>query len=356
MNTSPYLITPPSDPSVLTKRDFQTDQDVRWCPGCGDYSILAQVQKVLPTLGIPREDIVVVSGIGCSSRFPYYMNTYGLHTIHGRAPAIASGIKSLRPELSVWMITGDGDALSIGGNHFIHLLRRNVGLKVLLFNNRIYGLTKGQYSPTSERGKQTKSSPLGSIEQPFNPITLALAAQASFVARSVDVEPKHLQETLNAAANHRGTAFVEILQNCNIFNDGAFSEITDRSVKAERQLLLRANEPARFGAQGELGVIFNSAKMAFEVARVDEVGVEALYVHRPENRHAAQLLAELPFPELPVPLGVLYTQERMTYEEGMAAQLDAARRRHVGVNSDTPLPPRPALQSLLDGGETWVID
>lgn len=356
MNTSPYMIAPSSDPSALTKKDFQTDQDVRWCPGCGDYSILAQVQKVMPTLGIPREDIVVVSGIGCSSRFPYYMNTYGLHTIHGRAPAVASGIKSLRPELSVWMITGDGDALSIGGNHLIHLLRRNLDLKVLLFNNRIYGLTKGQYSPTSERGKQTKSSPLGSLEQPFNPLSLALAAQASFVARSVDVEPKHLQETLTAAANHRGTALIEILQNCNIFNDGAFSEITDRTVKAERQLLLKAGQPARFGAQSELGVIFNSAEMRFEVVRVDDVGVEALYVHNPENKQAAQLLAELPFPELPAPLGVLYAKERPTYEESLSAQLDEARRRRSGVAPEAPLPPRPALQSLLDGGETWVVD
>ena len=351
-----YQLLPSSDPSGLSKKDFQTDQDVRWCPGCGDYSILAQVQKVMPTLGIPKEDIVVVSGIGCSSRFPYYMNTYGLHTIHGRAPAIATGIKSLRPELSVWMITGDGDALSIGGNHLIHLLRRNVDIKVILFNNRIYGLTKGQYSPTSEQGKQTKSTPLGSIEQPFNPLSLALAAQASFIARSIDVEPAHLQETLKAAAAHRGTALIEVFQNCNIFNDGAFAEVTDRKQKLARQLRLTAGQPARFGASGELGLIFNPARLTFEVVQVDEVGVEALYVHDPSNRHAAQLLVDLPFPEYPAPVGVVYQAERPTYDRALQDQVELGMRRHAGVDADAPLPPRPPLQALLNGGETWVVD
>src|SRR5499426_3666424 len=206
----------------LTRKDFQSDQEVRWCPGCGDYSILAQVQKVMPELNIPRENVVFVSGIGCSSRFPYYMNTYGFHSIHGRAPAIATGLKMTRPDLQVWVVTGDGDALSIGGNHFVHVLRRNVGLKILLFNNRIYGLTKGQYSPTSERGKVTKSTPLGSVDHPFNPLSVAIGAEASFVARAIDTDKKELAEVLRAAAQHKGTAFVEIYQNCNIYNDGAF--------------------------------------------------------------------------------------------------------------------------------------
>src|SRR5688500_4459385 len=220
---------------ALTAKDFATDQEVRWCPGCGDYSILAQVQKVMPTLGIPRENIAIISGIGCSSRFPYYMNVYGMHSIHGRATAIATGLKATRPELSVWVVTGDGDALSIGGNHLIHALRRNLDVNILMFNNRIYGLTKGQYSPTSELGKVTKSTPAGSVDHPFQPIAVALGADATFVARSIDVEAKHLQEVIRRAHAHRGTAFVEILQNCNIFNDGAFADLTERERKAETQ-------------------------------------------------------------------------------------------------------------------------
>jgi 2-oxoglutarate ferredoxin oxidoreductase subunit beta len=345
-----YPSLPPTDTASLTHKSFQNDQDVRWCPGCGDYSILAQVHKVLPTLGIPREDFVFVSGIGCSSRFPYYMNTYGLHTIHGRAPAVVTGVKALRPELSVWMITGDGDSLSIGGNHLIHLLRRNVDVKVLLFNNRIYGLTKGQYSPTSEQGKRTKSSPLGSIEEPFNPLSLALGARASFVARSIDIEAKHLQETLAAGAAHKGTALVEILQNCNIFNDGAFEGITDRRVKAERQVHLVAGEPALFGAERELGLVFDGSALAFRVARVAEVGLEAIYVHDPRNLVAAQLLVELSAPEFPVAFGVIYARERGTYEDLMAAQLDEARGRVAGGGAA-----RPSVQALLESGETWRV-
>lgn len=345
-----YRLLPSTDPSTLKHQDFSSNQDVRWCPGCGDYSILAQVQRVLPTLGIPKEDIVVVSGIGCSSRFPYYMDTFGLHTIHGRAPAVATGIKSLRPELSVWMITGDGDALSIGGNHLIHLLRRNVDLNLLLFNNRIYGLTKGQYSPTSERGKRTKSTPLGSLEEPFNPLRLALAAGASFVARSIDIEAAHLQETLKAAAAHRGTSLIEIYQNCNIFNDGAFSEITDRQFKAERQVHLREGEPALFGAQRELGLVLNTMEMRFEVAQVAEVGLDAIYVHRTSNRIAAQLLLEQQ-DELPTPIGVLHQHQRETYDHAMNQQLLEARQaKHPNLQS------RPSVQSLLDGGDTWVVD
>ncbi len=350
-----YKITPSTDPSELNKKDFQSDQDIRWCPGCGDYSILKQVQSVLPGLGIPKEDMVVVSGIGCSSRFPYYMNTFGLHTIHGRAPGVVSGIKSLRPELSVWMITGDGDSLSIGGNHLIHILRRNMDVKILLFNNRIYGLTKGQYSPTSERGKRTKSTPLGSLEEPFNPISLALASGASFVARSVDVEAKHLQETLKAAAAHKGTALVEIFQNCNIFNDGAFKEVTHRQTKADQQLVLRAGEPAIFGANKDRGLVFDSLTMSFKIAEISEVGLESIYVHNPQNKIASQLLAELGIPDFPVPLGVLYQHERPCYDQMMSEQIDYAQRLFAGVTEDQPLPSRPSMQSLLDGGDTWLV-
>lgn len=350
-----YQFTPSSDPNQLDKKDFQTNQDIRWCPGCGDYSILKQVQTVLPTLGIPKEEIVMVSGIGCSSRFPYYMNTFGLHTIHGRAPAVVSGIKSLRPELSVWMITGDGDALSIGGNHFIHLLRRNMDIKVLLFNNQIYGLTKGQYSPTSEQGKRTKSTPLGSLEEPFNPIRLALAAGASFVARSVDVDPKHLQETLRAAANHKGTALIEIYQNCNIFNDGAFENVTNRKTKADHQLVLRTGEPLLFGSKKDKGLIFNSQNMRFEVASVADVGLEAIYIHQPSNQVASQLLAELSLPDTPVPIGVIHQSERVTYDQAMTEQIEQARRDFMKVEPSDPMPPRPKLQSLLESGETWFV-
>lgn len=351
---TPYPKLPSTDPSALTKKDFQSDQEVKWCPGCGDYSILAQVQRVLPTLGVSRENTVVVSGIGCSSRFPYYMNTYGLHTIHGRAPAVATGIKALRPELSVWMITGDGDSLSIGGNHLIHLLRRNVDLKLLLFNNRIYGLTKGQYSPTSEQGKLTKSTPMGSLEEPFNPLSLALGARASFVARSIDIEAKHMQAVLTEAAEHTGTALVEIWQNCNIFNDGAFADVTDRKTKAERQLHLKAGEPALFGAQRELGLVLNASELRFEVARVDEVGLEAIYVHQPNNLIAAKLLVEMG-PEMPTPLGVIYNNKRPTYEAQMATQLDIARRKALKVAEGEPTPARPPLQDLLNAGETWRV-
>ncbi len=350
-----YQIMPASDPSQLDKKDFQSDQDIRWCPGCGDYSILKQVQSVLPTLGVPKEDIVVVSGIGCSSRFPYYMNTFGLHTIHGRAPAVVSGIKSLRPELSVWMITGDGDALSIGGNHLIHLLRRNMDIKVLLFNNRIYGLTKGQYSPTSEQGKRTKSTPLGSLEEPFNPLRLALAAGASFVARSVDVDPKHLQTTLKAAAAHKGTALIEIFQNCNIFNDGAFEPVTQRKTRADRQVVLQAGEPLLFGAKRERGLVLNHQKLCFETALVEEVGLDAIYKHQPENQVAAQLLAELSFPESPIPMGVLHQVQRPSYDQAMSEQLDYARRLYAKVDAEAELPPKPSVQSLLDSGETWLV-
>src|ERR1043165_9445842 len=250
----PDILTPPAP---LTAKDFQTDQEVRWCPGCGDYSILAQVQKVLPQLGVAREHIVIISGIGCSSRFPYYTNTFGMHSIHGRATAIASGLKATRPDLSVWIVTGDGDGLSIGGNHTIHLLRRNFDVNILLFNNQIYGLTKGQYSPTSERNKVTKSTPFGSIDHPFNPLALALGADATFVARSMDRDPKHLQAMLLRANQHKGAPFLEIYQNCNIFNDGAFEIFTEKGTKAAETLFLEQGKPLVFGANREKGIMLD---------------------------------------------------------------------------------------------------
>src|SRR4249920_847794 len=260
---------------VLTPADFASDQDVRWCPGCGDYAILAQMKKVMPQLGVPREKVVFISGIGCSSRFPYYMNTYGLHSIHGRAPAFATGLKSTRQDLQVWVVTGDGDGLSIGGNHFMHLIRRNVDLKILLFNNQIYGLTKGQYSPTSPLGTRTKSTPYGSLDWPFNPLSLAIGAEASFVARAIDTDRAHLTETLRAAAAHRGSAFVEIFQNCNIYNDGAFDFV--REDKANR-IYLEHGKPIRFGEDGERGVIQNADGSA-QVVPTADVSEDALLVH-----------------------------------------------------------------------------
>jgi 2-oxoglutarate ferredoxin oxidoreductase subunit beta len=293
MTASVYPTVPATDPSLLTKKDFQTDQDPRWCPGCGDYSILAQVQRILPELGIPKEQIVFISGIGCSSRFPYYMNTYGMHSIHGRAPAIASGVKTLRPGLSVWVVTGDGDALAIGGNHFIHALRRNMDLKILMFNNRIYGLTKGQYSPTSEQGKKTKSSPAGAPDYPFNPISVALSAEATFVARAADIDAKGLPAVLERAARHKGSAFIEIYQNCPIFNDGAHAYLTDRKTKAEHELRLEHGKPLRFGPNGEKGIALD--------ARMQPVVVDVADVRRgpPAGARRAERLPRL----LPQPPG-----------------------------------------------------
>src|SRR5436189_82595 len=278
---------------VLSPKDFASDQEIRWCPRCGDYSILAQMKKVLPGLGIPREKIVFVSGIGCSSRFPYYMNTYGFHSIHGRAPAIATGLKMANPDLNVWMVTGDGDALSIGGNHLIHALPRNVDIKILLFNNRIYGLTKGQYSPTSELGKVVKSAPYGSVDQPINPITLALASEATFVARSVDVYAKHLMEILKKAAEHKGSAFVEILQNCNIFNDFAFDHFVDREVRNKYNVTLEHGKPLVFGDKRELGIRLNGLRP--EVVKLGQNGIteKDLIVHDEHNPTLAAILSRL---------------------------------------------------------------
>jgi 2-oxoglutarate ferredoxin oxidoreductase subunit beta len=330
-----------------TAKDFKTDQEVRWCPGCGDYAILSAVQGFMPSLGIPRERIVFISGIGCSSRFPYYMNTYGMHSIHGRAPAIATGLSVTRPDLSVWVITGDGDALSIGGNHLIHALRRNVNLKILLFNNQIYGLTKGQYSPTSELGKVTKSTPMGSVDHPFNPVSVALGAEASFVARSIDSDRRHLTEVLTQAAAHRGTAFIEIYQNCNIFNDGAFDLLKEPDTRDDNQIRLRHGEPIRFGKDGERGVRL-SGDGRVELVDVAEVGEERLLVHdaHREDPGLAFMLSRLSHgADGPTPIGVFRDVERPVYDELLAGQLaHAAARQGAGE-----------LKKLLHSGDTWEL-
>jgi 2-oxoglutarate ferredoxin oxidoreductase subunit beta len=283
----------------LTRKDLVSSQEVRWCPGCGDYSILAQMQRVLPELGIPREKMVFISGIGCSSRLPYYMNTYGFHTIHGRAPTVASGLKLSRPELSVWVITGDGDGLSIGGNHLLHAMRRNLDMNIVLFNNQIYGLTKGQYSPTSEFGKKTKSSPFGNLDHPIRPLSVALAAEASFVARSLDRDTKHLQYVLRRAADHRGTSFVEVYQNCNIFNDGAFDSFVEKSVRAERTLKLEHDKPMVFGDKRDKGILLGRRFNPLRVTLGDGVGVGDLLVHdeRREDPTFAMMLDRMTYPD-----------------------------------------------------------
>jgi 2-oxoglutarate/2-oxoacid ferredoxin oxidoreductase subunit beta len=328
----------------LSLNDFVSDSEVRWCPGCVDYVILKQVQKVLPTLGIPREQFAFISGIGCSSRFPYYLNTYGMHSIHGRAPAIATGLKVTRPELSVWVVTGDGDALAIGGNHLMHALRRNVGLKILLFNNRIYGLTKGQTSPTSEFGKKTKSTPQGSVEYPASPVKIALGAGATFVARVLGNDVKMLPDILRRAAEHRGTAFVELFQNCVIFNDGAFDEVSDAKTRDERQLRLEHGKPLRFGKGGTQGITL-APDGALKVVNVEEVGLERLLVHDEHSETLALLLSRLEGEGMPVPLGVLRAVEAPSYESLVRAQIEEARARTPAVT----------LRSLLDSGETWEV-
>ena len=335
---------------ALTAKDFSTDQEVRWCPGCGDYSILAQVQKVMPTLGIPRENIVIISGIGCSSRFPYYMNTYGMHSIHGRATAVASGLKAARPELSVWIVTGDGDGLSIGGNHTMHLLRRNFDVNVLLFNNQIYGLTKGQYSPTSEEHKVTKSTPFGSIDHPFNPLALAMGADGSFIARSMDRDPKHLQQMLLRAQAHRGTSFLEIYQNCNIFNDGAFEVFTEKGSKTEETLFLEHGQPLIFGAERNKGIRLNGYKP--EIVTIGEGYTTAdLWIHDEHDFYKAQILVRLfDDPSLvqhfPRPFGVFYATERACYEDVMTMQIEEVILQKGKGD----------LDALLRGKETWTIE
>tara|TARA_B100000683_G_scaffold84066_1_gene83009 strand:+ start:7245 stop:8246 length:1002 start_codon:yes stop_codon:yes gene_type:complete len=327
-----------------TAKDFATDQEVRWCPGCGDYSILKQVQTVMPEIGVPKEDIVFISGIGCSSRFPYYIETYGMHSIHGRATAIASGLKAARPDLSVWIITGDGDSLSIGGNHLIHLLRRNFDTNILLFNNQIYGLTKGQYSPTSEEGKKTKSTPMGSIDHPFNPLALCMGADATFVARTMDRDPKHMRQMLQRSNEHKGTSLLEIYQNCNVFNDGAFFGYTDKATKSEQTLFLEHGQPLIFGVNKEKGIKLDGFKPI--VVSLDEVTEDELWVHDEKNRVKADLLTRFFGEDLPRPFGVFYSEERTCYEDALQAQIDQAVERKGEGDLDT----------LLRGSNTWEIE
>jgi len=330
--------------ATLTKKDFQSDQEVRWCPGCGDYAVLSAVQQVFPDLGIPKERFVVVSGIGCSSRFPYYMNAYGFHTIHGRAPALATGLKVSRPDLEVWVATGDGDAMSIGGNHLIHTLRRNVGLKILMFNNRIYGLTKGQYSPTSERGKRTASTPLGSVDNPFNPLALALGAGATFVARGVDILLPHLKQVLRRAHEHRGSAFVEIYQNCNIFNDRAFAYMTDKENRETAIVHLEHGKPLVFGEAKDRGIRLEGLRPTV-VELGDGVTADDLLVWDETDSTLAWIAAQMLPPELPTPIGVVRAVEAPTYDELVVEQIESERERH-GEGS---------LEELLRHGDLWTV-
>jgi len=335
----------PETVKTYTKKDFTSDQAVRWCPGCGDYAILAQTQKVFPDLGVDKENFVFISGIGCSSRFPYYMDTYGFHTIHGRAPAIASGVKLANPDLSVWVVTGDGDGLSIGGNHTIHLLRRNLDLNVMLFNNRIYGLTKGQYSPTSEVGKITKSTPMGSLDRPFNPLTVALGAGATFVSRTIDKELKHMQSMIKRSHAHKGTSFMEIYQNCNIFNDGAFLAQTDRDQKAETVLILENGQPMIFGKEKDKGVRLDGNKPVI-VDIGNKWSIDDVLVHDEGDYVIASLLSNMSYQtDFPDPIGVLYAVESETYEETMVAQINEAIKKKPNGN----------VQDIINAGDTWVV-
>lgn len=335
--------------AVLTAKDFATDQEVRWCPGCGDYSILKQVQTVLPTLNIPRENIAIISGIGCSSRFPYYMNTYGMHSIHGRATAVASGLKITRPDLSVWIVTGDGDSMSIGGNHLIHLLRRNVNVQILLFNNQIYGLTKGQYSPTSEENKITKSTPMGSLDHPFNPAALALGADATFVARSMDRDTKHLQEMIRRSYEHQGTSFLEIYQNCNIFNDMAFEVFTEKGSKPIETVFVEHGQPMVFGANKDKGIILDGLQ-AKAVDIGDQYSLDDLWVHDEKDLYKAQILTRMfdnPGKEghLPRPFGIFYAVQRACYDEQVQNQIKYAFESKGAGD----------LDALIAGNETWTV-
>ena len=331
----------------LARKDFVSDQEVRWCPGCGDYSILAQTQKLMPELNIPRENIVFISGIGCNSRLPYYMNTYGFHSIHGRAPTLATGLKAARPELSVWVITGDGDGLSIGGNHLLHIMRRNVDVVIVLFNNRIYGLTKGQYSPTSELGKVTKTSPIGSIDYPVDVCSFALGAGATFVARTLDIDTHHLVTTLERASQHRGTSFVEVLQNCNVYNDGAYKEFADKAVRPDRMIEVEHGKPLIFGKERNRGFRLNGTTA--EILDFDNgASVDDALVHDEtlEDPTIASILARMDYPELPVAMGVLRAFERPTYDAMMEDQIQEVIKREGPGD----------LEAILNAGDTWVVE
>lgn len=340
--------------TLTTKKDWSSDQEVRWCPGCGDYGILQAVQQLMPDLGIAPENTVFISGIGCSSRFPYYMNTYGMHSIHGRAPAIATGLAVARPDLDVWVITGDGDGLSIGGNHLIHALRRNVNLKILLFNNRIYGLTKGQYSPTSELGKITKSTPVGSADSPFNPLSLALGAEATFVARTIDSDRKHLQSVLRAAAEHQGSAFVEIYQNCNIFNDGAFDTLKDPASRDDYLIRLEHGQPITFGADGQWCVVHPPGGFGLQVRQTSTVDPSEIVTHDATVAEPAYAFALSRLPESDLrhtPIGVLRRVQRPSYDQLVQQQLAEVRARHADRGT-----PEEQLAALLATGDTWTIN
>jgi 2-oxoglutarate ferredoxin oxidoreductase subunit beta len=347
----------PTQDEAQTAKEYTSDQEVRWCPGCGDYAVLKAVQGFLPQLGLRRENIVFVSGIGCSSRFPYYLDTYGMHSIHGRAPAIATGIATAREDLSVWVVTGDGDALSIGGNHLIHALRRNINMTILLFNNRIYGLTKGQYSPTSEAGKITKSTPMGSVDHPFNPVSLALGAEASFVARTIDSDRKHLTSVLSAAAAHRGTSLVEIYQNCPIFNDGAFDAIKGADTKADALIPLEHGKQIRFGALGEDGLgirclVRDTETGGVKAALVADVGQDPILVHDahspdPSTAFAISRLTDSGYLNQS-PIGIFRQVERATYDDQARDQIATARAAAPGEPADR-------LAALIGGGDTWTV-
>ncbi len=331
----------------LNRKDFISDQDVRWCPGCGDYAILATLQNVLPKLDVPREKQVFISGIGCSSRFPYYMETFGFHTIHGRAPTIATGLKSHRPDLTVWVITGDGDGLSIGGNHLIHALRRNVDLKIILFNNRIYGLTKGQYSPTSEIGKKTKSTPLGSVDYPLNPMTLALGSEATFVARTHDTDVKHMMQTLEAAGKHKGSAFVEIYQNCVIFNDNAFTEVSDKQQREDKSIKLSEGEPLIFGKDKNKGIRVKGLQP--EIVEFDASSPpDDLLTHQTnlEDTAYASMLSRMEAPDFPVPIGIFRSVQKATYDEMVQKQVDDAIEKSG----------KGKIENILNSGDTWIVE
>jgi 2-oxoglutarate ferredoxin oxidoreductase subunit beta len=331
----------------LKPKDFATDQEVRWCPGCGDYAILKGVQKTLADIGTPPENVVFISGIGCSSRFPYYVKTYGFHTIHGRAPAIASGVKLANPDLDVWIITGDGDGLSIGGNHLLHVLRRNLDVQVLMFNNEIYGLTKGQYSPTSRVGTRSPSTPQGSVDRPVSPVKFALGANASFVARAIDTQQKHMPEVLMRAHGHNGAAFVEIFQNCIVYNDDVFADFTDRAVAEDRQVLLKHGEPMIFGKENDKGLVISESGFALEVVTIGENGVtEAdIAVHDETNAVLAGLLADMQSPDFPVAIGVLFADPKPSYADAVYQQITKVREKA----------PKADLDALLRGGNTWTV-
>ena len=331
----------------LNRMDFVTDQTVKWCPGCGDYSILKQTQRILPELGVPKEKFLFISGIGCSSRFPYYINTYGFHTIHGRAAAIASGAKLANPDLSVWIVTGDGDALSIGGNHTIHLLRRNLDINILLFNNRIYGLTKGQYSPTSELGKVTKSTPMGSLDRPFNPTSLALGSHASFVARTIDRNPKHIQSVLKSAYEHRGTSFVEIYQNCVIFNDGAFEDLTNKKILSDNIIQLEHGQPMLFGKNHNLGIHLDGyAPKIINLDKDDNVSIDDILVHDEKDIVIASMLSAFTYHDyFPTPIGIIYAVDEPIYEDLLRDQINTAIEKQGKGD----------VQALLNSGNIWEV-